>query len=202
VTRRCAAASAFDHGRMERGVRKCDDVGPGVLLTAEYERLKEEQTQRIGTRDNLIYATLASIAAVAVGAYQAGSPDLLLLLAPGCVVLGWTYLVNDEKISAIGRYIRNDLAPRLSALLETAQPLFGWESAHRSDRRRRSRKVIQLGVDLLIFCLPGMIAVVVRLALAEVSLLVAATVVVDLVLVSILTLQIIVHADLRRDVVA
>jgi hypothetical protein len=182
----------------ELGVGKWDDLGAGVLLTAEYERLKEEQIQRIGTRDNLIYATLASIGAVTVGAYETGVLDLLLLLAPGCVVLGWTYLVNDEKISSIGRYIRADLGPRLSALVD-GSGVFGWETAHRSDRRRRGRKVIQLGVDLLIFCIPGMIAVAVRLVRADVSILIAAIVTVEITLVLILALQIVVNADLHRD---
>jgi hypothetical protein len=194
----CAAAPASDHGRMELGVEKWDGLGSGVLLTAEYERLKEEQIQRIGTRDNLVYATLASIAAVVVGAYQARLIDILLLLAPGCVVLGWTYLVNDEKISAIGRYIRVELGPRLSALAE-GSPVFGWETAHRSDRRRRGRKVLQLFVDLMIFCLPGMIAVVVRLTRSGVPIIIVAIAIAETVLVSILAVQIVVNADLHRD---
>lgn len=32
------------------------------------------------------------------------------MLPPVSVILGWTYLVNDEKISAIGRYVRGDHA--------------------------------------------------------------------------------------------
>ncbi|MCD7439366.1 hypothetical protein K4B79_14130 [Streptomyces lincolnensis] len=129
------------------------DVTVGQLLLVEYESVKGEQRARIGFRDNLLYVTLAVVAAVIAAAAQAKRPSMLLALPPVCVVLGWTYLVNDEKISAIGAYVREDLGPRLAAL---AQPgggfqAFGWETAHRGDARRRSRKALQLAVDLTAF---------------------------------------------------
>ncbi|WP_430791379.1 hypothetical protein [Actinoplanes sp. G11-F43] len=167
-------------------------------LIAEYERLKEEQIQRIGTRDNLIYATLASIAAIGVGTHQAQIDDLLLALAPCCVVLGWTYLVNDEKISAIGRYIRTDLSPRLSAATNSDQQLFGWESSHRSDRRRRTRKVFQLGVDLIVFCVPAFTGIAVRISRGDVSVLAAVVMTAEITLVLILAFQIVTNADLNQ----
>jgi hypothetical protein len=185
--------------RTGRGVLKWDDAGVGVLLTAEYEQLKQEQAQRIGTRDNLMYATLVSIAGAVLGAYQAKSPDLLLLLPPGCVILGWTYLINDEKVSAIGRYVRLDLGPRLTKLVDSPQPIFGWETSHRSDPRRRSRKTLQLCADLLTFCVPGLIAILARLMLDNSSILTIVIVIVEMALVLILATQIIVNADLIRD---
>jgi len=131
------------------------------LLLAEYEAIKEEQRARIGFRDNLLYVTLASIAAVLAAAFKGdGRTDVLLLVPPVCVLLGWTYLVNDEKISAIGRYVRRGLVPRLTAITGTAEPAFGWETAHRTDPRRVSRKYIQLGVDLLAFCVAPMSALI------------------------------------------
>ncbi|GHG97964.1 hypothetical protein [Streptomyces lanatus] len=130
------------------------DVTVGQLLLAEYQSVKDEQKARIGFRDNLLYVTLAVVAAVIAAAAQAKQPSMLLALPPVCVVLGWTYLVNDQKISAIGAYVREELGPRLAAL---AQPgggfeAFGWETAHRGDARRGSRKAVQLVVDLLAFC--------------------------------------------------
>jgi hypothetical protein len=51
-----------------------------------------------------------------------------LVLLWVCLILGWTYLVNDEKNSAIGRYIRLTLTDKLGELVkikpETAS-LFG-----------------------------------------------------------------------------
>lgn len=52
---------------MDQGVRL------GELLLAEYAAVKEEQRARIGFRDNLLYATLAAMAAVVAGALQADS---------------------------------------------------------------------------------------------------------------------------------
>ncbi|MFF5010181.1 hypothetical protein ACFY3G_46135 [Streptomyces phaeochromogenes] len=129
------------------------DVTVGQLLLAEYQSVKDEQKSRIGFRDNLLYVTLAVVAAVAAASAQSGQTSMLLALPPVCVVLGWTYLVNDEKISAIGAYVRGDLGPRLADLAQIERSAaFGWERAHRADTRRTSRKAIQCGVDLLAFC--------------------------------------------------
>lgn len=139
------------------------------LLLAEYDQVKQEQRARIGFRDNLIYATFGTMAAV-IGATltRSGQLEMLLLLPPLSVILGWTYLVNDEKISAIGRYVRNQLAPRLRDLTPQRADVFGWESAHRHDAHRRSRKRIQLAVDLLTFCAAPLAALVVYWVLGPV----------------------------------
>ncbi|MDO0911655.1 hypothetical protein QQM39_12580 [Streptomyces sp. DT2A-34] len=136
------------------------DVTAGQLLLTEYQSVKDEQKARIGFRDNLLYVTLAVVAAVIAAAAQAKQPSMLLALPPVCVVLGWTYLVNDEKISEIGRYVRGELGPRL-ARLAGAEGAFGWEDFHRGDTRRVSRKVVQLVVDLLAFCVVPLSALVV-----------------------------------------
>jgi hypothetical protein len=138
------------------------DITAGQLHLVEYERLKEEQKSRIGVRDNLIYATLASMAAVIAATLGSDrNASFLLLLPPVCVVLGWTYLMNDEKISAIGLYLRDELSPALTALAGGQTRVLGWEDAHRRDAGRRVRKTGQLLVDLCIFCLSGLTAVVV-----------------------------------------
>lgn len=116
--------------------------------------MKEEQINRINTRDNLVYATLLSIAGVIAASIQANLPSMLLLLCPVCLIFGWTYLINDEKISAIGRYVRGSLAVRLAE--QVGEPVLGWEGFHRSDRRRRSRKLGQLLVDLTTFVVPAL----------------------------------------------
>ncbi|MDW8475938.1 MULTISPECIES: hypothetical protein [Streptomyces] len=126
-------------------------VTVGQLLLTEYQTVKDEQKTRIGFRDNLLYVTLTVLAAVIAAAAQAKQSAMLLALPPVCVVLGWTYLVNDEKISAIGAYVRGDLGPQL-ARLAGAEKVFDWEMAHRADARRRSRKAVQCGIDLLAFC--------------------------------------------------
>ncbi|MEU9556166.1 hypothetical protein [Streptomyces fumanus] len=130
------------------------DVTVGQLLLAEYQTVKDEQKARIGFRDNLLYVTLAVVAAVIAAAAQAKQPAMLLALPPVCLVLGWTYLVNDEKITAIGHYVRDELGPRLARLAaaDSGFATFGWEAYHRTDTRRRSRKRIQAVIDLTAFC--------------------------------------------------
>ncbi|MCH6163242.1 hypothetical protein [Streptomyces marispadix] len=186
---------------MSRG----EDVTIGGLLVAEYEQIKSEQRSRIGFRDNLLYATLASMGAVIAAVVRRdGQTELLLLLPPVSVLLGWTYLVNDEKISAIGRYIREELAPRLLVLTdergegdERLQP-FGWEVAHRGDARRAPRKYLQLGVDLLTFCVAPVAAVVVFWAAEPRSMALIAVSLAELAAVAVLAVQITVYADLRK----
>jgi hypothetical protein len=92
--------------------------------------------------------TLASVTGVIAISLQRRNTDLLLALPLVCIVLGWTYLINDEKISAIGRYIRTELGPRLTALSAAGTPIFGWEIYHRSDRLRVPRKLMQAMVDV------------------------------------------------------
>ncbi|QTE00975.1 hypothetical protein [Streptomyces cyanogenus] len=146
------------------------DVTVGQLLLAEYQTVKDEQKTRIGFRDNLLYVTLTVVAAVIAAAAQARQPAMLLALPPVCVVLGWTYLVNDQKISAIGAYVRGELGPRLAALARAeGAEVFRWEAAHRGDARRFSRKVVQCVVDLLAFCVVPLSALVVYWAGGEVS---------------------------------
>jgi hypothetical protein len=175
------------------------DLTSGRLLLAEYEQIKEEQRGRIGFRDNLLYVTLASTAAVVLAALQdPGRPALLLLLPPVTFVLGWTYLVNDQKISAIGSYIRTELAPRLAALTPERLPVFGWEIAHRSDHRRVSRKVIQLAVDLVLFCASALVAIGIYWSHGYQDGLLSAVSLLEIIVTAVLAIQILLYADIRR----
>lgn len=79
--------------------RRTPDDLDAALVLAEYQTLKAEQLARIGTRDNLLYATYAAIVGVALAG--AGQARVLLALPAAGVVLGWTYLANDKKITQI-----------------------------------------------------------------------------------------------------
>ncbi|MEX5637229.1 hypothetical protein [Parafrankia sp. FMc2] len=122
------------------------------LMLAEYQALKAEQLARIGTRDNLLYATLAAYAAVVAGAIGAGGPLQILLALPAvAAVLGWTYLSNDKKIVQIRAYLRRDLGGRLGQHLPDGSLAFGWESVRRSGVDRWLGKVGHVAVDLIAF---------------------------------------------------
>jgi hypothetical protein len=136
-----------------------NDAAVKEILLAEYEALKAEQKARIVVRDRLMYAALATTTAIVVG--TDGRTGLVLLLPPVCVVLGWTYVANDEKISNIGRYLRTELRGRLATAAKTTPAqLLGWELAHRTGLNRTTMKSIQLGADLIMFVVPSVIAVV------------------------------------------
>lgn len=128
-----------------------EDTTESKLLLAEYGCIKEEQKTRIGFRDNLLYFTLAAATAVVAITVQSGQPQMLLAVPVICLVLGWTYLVNDEKISSIGCYIRDQLGPRLCELTAARSTVFGWEIYHRDGAGRTTRKRLQTAVDLLTY---------------------------------------------------
>lgn len=138
-----------------------EDVTEGRLLLAEYDRIKEEQKTRIGFRDNLLYFTLAASSAVLALTVQNRQAQLLLAVPVICLVLGWTYLVNDEKITAVGCYIRDQLGPRLAELSGAGGTVFGWELYHRDDAGRATRKRLQTAVDLCTYLALPMVCVTV-----------------------------------------
>jgi hypothetical protein len=166
----------------------------------EYEKLKEEQAQRIGFRDNMLYVTLGVFGGVLSFALSGNNNYYALLVIPWvCLILGWTYLINDEKISAIGRYIRYTLVNKIQELTGNAdiESIFGWEIAHRSDQRRFRRKIEQLMVDEITFVLSGMVALLAFWVLvSQPPLAVNILCVVELVLLIILAVEIVIYADL------
>lgn len=144
---------------LSRGVPapSTDDVTESKILLAEYGCLKEEQKTRIGFRDNLLYFTLAATTAVVAITAQSGQSRLLLSVPAICLILGWTYLVNDEKISAIGYYVRDRLGPRLEELTSAHGAVFGWEIYHRNVAGRTARKRLQTAVDLFTYLVLPMV---------------------------------------------
>ncbi len=176
-----------------------EEFSVGQMLVLEYKHLKTEQLARIATRDNLIYVTLASLAAVAAATLQVGMSHLLLLLPPACLILGWTYLVNDQKVSAIGHHLRTVVIPQIRAELRSDIPLLTWEVQHRGDSRRKVRKVAQLFIDLITFCVPAVAAIAVHTLDGPPSGMFIAISAVELAGAILLGWAIVDNADLSRD---
>lgn len=136
------------------------------FLLKEYETVKAEQAARIGFRDNLLYVTLTLFGGILAYSLSDKHTIALLILPWVCLIMGWTYLVNDEKITALGRYVRyklsNQIAKELNIAENTADMewIFGWETAHRSDTRRSRRKIEQLLIDEITFVLSGIGALI------------------------------------------
>lgn len=172
------------------------------IYLREYEKLKDEQTSRIGFRDNLLYVTLTLYGALI--AFALSNNDLihaLLVLPWVCLILGWNYLVNDEKISAIGHYTRYNLTDKINKILDLPkkESILGWEVSHRDDRRRNKRKIEQLIIDLIAFVFSGLIAVILYLFLApQLSTIIWSIAAIDILLLIILGVEIFLYADFEK----
>jgi hypothetical protein len=178
-----------------------EDLVLNVWL-AEYDKLKTEQSQRIGFRDNLLYVTLLVFGGVASFAVSNAANYYAFLVLPwASLILGWTYLVNDEKISAIGRYIRLTLVEKIKEKsgYSDLNSLFGWEIAHRSDPRRSRRKIEQLIIDEITFVLSGIVALIAFWVLVpNVSAVIYILSGIEFFLLLVLGWEIIVYADLDK----
>jgi peptidoglycan/LPS O-acetylase OafA/YrhL len=180
------------------------------ILLKEYDALKSEQAQRIGFRDNLLYVTLSVFGGVISFAFSKDSQEkayyALLILPWVSLILGWTYLVNDQKISAIGEYIKSKLAKRIGDISQTADNsqtyefIFGWEKEHRCDLRRKRRKIEQLIIDLITFVVSGILAIGAFWVLVpHSSPYVKALAVIEGLLLLILGFEIFIYADLNVE---
>ena len=171
------------------------------IYLREYQTLKAEQTARIGFRDNLLYVTIAVFGGILSFTLANQNYYALLVVPWVCLILGWTYLVNDEKISALGRYMRYDLTERIAKLTnnQNIDGIFGWETTHRTDRHRKRRKIEQVIIDQLTFVISGIISLIAFWILVpkiSVPLWLLSTT--ELILLVILGAEIIIYADLAK----
>lgn len=124
------------------------------IYLCEYEKLKEEQISRINKRDGLIYLTLAMYGTIfSFSLVNDGYLYILLFLPIVSFILAWIYVINDEKISHIGSYIRNVLSKNIIKEVDTVEnrEIFGWEIYHRTDSLRKFRKFTQFSVEQITF---------------------------------------------------
>ncbi|GEM_PF-1735458 len=127
----------------------------------EYRKLKDEQIARIIMREHLVYVTLGVFGGVSSYALHEGQHYAFLVIPWVCLILGWMYLITDEKVSALGKYIRLELSEKLEILTGAdTHSLLGWEVAHRDDKHRLIRKFSQLIMDEITFVISGVIALV------------------------------------------
>ena len=171
------------------------------IYLKEYEKLKDEQISRIGFRDNLLYTTLAAIGGIISFALSETDNYFALLVLPFiCFVLGWTYLVNDEKISAIGRYLRINFTSTIKKMVdESSLQIFGWEVAHRSDERRVSRKIFQFIVDEMTFVGSGLTALIANwILMPKIPKEIYFVSLIETVLLLILAIEIFIYADFKK----
>lgn len=171
------------------------------IYLQEYQTLKAEQTARIGFRDNLLYVTLAVFGGILSFTLANQNYYALLVIPWVCLILGWTYLVNDEKITALGRYMRYTLAEKLMAVAgpPDIEGIIGWETAHRSDPHRKRRKFEQLVIDQLTFVISGIISLIAFWILVpQIHPLLIFLSILETLLLVVLGVEIVIYADLAK----
>lgn len=125
------------------------------ILLEEYKVLKSEQLERIKHRDNIVYVLLGAVGTLFSFAIIHKAIYVVAITPMISFVLCWLYLANDRKISEIGTYISEDLSEKLSVLIGEKK-VFYWERKHKTYSGRKTRKMIQYIVDLLIFAFPAL----------------------------------------------
>jgi hypothetical protein len=140
------------------------------FLVKEYEKLKDEQNKRIEFRDHMTYITLGVIGGVF--SFIVERPDYitaLLVLPFVCIILGWSYLTNDDKISEIGSYCQNILIPKIeeSNIDASISLKTNWEEIHKISFKRNYKTNIQLLIDILLFCVPAFLSLIVFFQLSK-----------------------------------
>jgi len=173
------------------------------IYMMEYQKLKDEQVARIGFRDNLIYATLVAIGAILSFALaDVANARALLILPLATFVLGWTYLVNDEKISALARYIRTDLTNRMRLLSPELQTtILNWERNSAQDKRRLRRKILQFVINESLFVGAGVAAMLAYFSSgAAVSPLALWVATLESIFLIVLAIEIVVYAEFKAKI--
>jgi len=120
------------------------------LIVSQYQKLKEEQLERIKARDNLILVQLGAVGTIISFILSKDNADRPLiefgyLLIPWISsVLAWLYYSQDEKIREIKAFLK-------------AEGVYGecsWEK-HRSSGKRIG---LLIALDIIILLLPSALA--------------------------------------------
>ena len=116
----------------------------GALTTAAYTALKAEQSSRISLRDNYGLTYAASLATLFFGEPHAVKNTAVLLVVPPVAFIGLhAYASNDQRVSAIRAFLRNNLPSSLAR---------DWEAGHHEPGLVASmRGILRLIVSMLLF---------------------------------------------------
>ena len=125
----------------------------GALTTAAYTALKAEQSSRISLRDNYGLTYAASLATLFFGNHTTKNTAVLLVVPPVAFIGLHAYASNDQRVSAIRAFLRNNLPSSLAR---------DWEAGHHEPGLVASmRGILRLIVSMLLFAGPAIVSVVV-----------------------------------------
>lgn len=124
---------------------------------SDFPSLKAEQIERIKMRDSFVNLSIVSIGIMISAAFASAVPRVEILLAIPWVAMafGWSFVLNDVKISRLASYFASNQGPSNSSNS-------GWEVWRRSYQRSwLESPIIGALVQLLIFVCPGLVSIVV-----------------------------------------
>ena len=123
------------------------------LIVEEYKQLKQEQIQRIRSRDTFVNLTIVAVGAIVAATFSAriSRPEALMAIPWVTATLGWTFIVNDLKIARIAIY----LDQLISAHIEGPN----WDNWRRGDNRSWiEHRIVGTMIQMVIFVLPTIVS--------------------------------------------
>jgi hypothetical protein len=125
-----------------------------TLIVEEYKQLKQEQIQRIHSRDTFVNLTIVAVGAIAAVTFNAkiARPQALMAIPWVTATLGWTFIVNDLKIARIANYLDQLISAHIDGP--------NWDNWRRGDDRSWiEHRVVGTIIQMVIFVLPTIISV-------------------------------------------
>ncbi|MTE13672.1 hypothetical protein [Nocardia aurantiaca] len=120
-------------------------------MTDERAALKSEQLERIKQRDTFLNLNIVALGVVMAVALPGQRPAGIWLVVPWITaILGWAYLSNDDKVSAIARHLRLQVRP--------ADVASAWETSNKGLLRPRIRWIADVATFLLSYIVPTPVA--------------------------------------------
>jgi hypothetical protein len=121
-------------------------------VSDELASLKAEQLERIKQRDGFLNLNIVAVGVITAIAVQGQRQAAAWLVVPWVtVILGWAYLSNDDKVTAIARHVTAGLAP--------AAAVRSWETGAKGLLPPAVRRVADGVVFVLSFVIPTPVAV-------------------------------------------
>jgi hypothetical protein len=126
-------------------------------LNEGFDFLKGEQLERIKQRDAFLNLNIVAVGIVAAIATEGPTRAAAWLAIPWVtVLLGWAYLSNDDKVTAISQHMR--------AALDPSSPLLAWESGPKGFLAPKLRRSAENVVFIVSFIAPTPVAIALYLS--------------------------------------
>jgi hypothetical protein len=121
-------------------------------MTDERAMLKTEQLERIKQRDTFLNLNIVALGVVTAIAVQGQKQAAAWLVVPWLTaIMGWAYLSNDDKVTAIARHLK--------ATRDTQAAALSWEAGQKGLLPSWVRRLAEVVVFLLSFVLPTPVAI-------------------------------------------